>query len=130
MNRQELAVEYKHSGLNCCQAVLLAFEDKTALDRDTLVILGAPFGLGMGNMKGNCGALVGAQMLLGLLTYDGGSRAPLRKSAGDVYNTFKEMCHETICAELKGFYSGYVLCSCEDCVKNAVKIIEDVIDKP
>lgn len=130
MNRQERAVEYKHGGLNCCQAVLLAFEDQVTLDRESLILLGAPFGLGMGNMKANCGALIGSQILLGLLTYDGGSRAPLRKSAGDVYNTFKEMCHETICEEIKGIYSGYVLCSCEDCVRNAVKIIEQLVDKP
>lgn len=130
MNREEIAVRYKHSGFNCCQAVLLAFEDRIALEKDALVKIGAPFGLGMGNMKGNCGALVGAEMVLGLLCYDGGPRTELRKRSGSVYDAFKEMCHETVCAELKGFYSGYVLCSCDDCVKNAVKIVQGMIDNP
>lgn len=128
MDRQQLAVEYKHNGYNCCQAVLLSFEDRLSVDRDTLIQMGAAFGTGMGNLKGNCGALIGAQMLLGLMTYHGGPRGVIRKQSAFVYDRFKEMCHETICAELKGFYSGYMLCSCDDCIRNAVAIIEGIVD--
>lgn len=33
---------------------------------------------------------------------------------------FKELCGATICRELKGVDTGKPLCSCEDCVRNAV----------
>ncbi len=122
MNREELALSYKHARFNCCQAVLLAFEDKVSLDRETLISLSAPFGAGMGNMKGSCGALVAAQMLTGLLPEDG---KPAFKSAREVINAFEEMCGATVCEEIKGVYTGYVRCSCDDCVRNAVKIIEE-----
>lgn len=126
MNRQERGVEYKRS-YNCCQAVLLAFEDLTGLDRDKLISIGAPFGSGMGNMKGNCGALVGAQMVLGLTQYQG---KRMGTQAKNVYDAFKKLCGDTICEEIKGVYTGYVRCSCDDCVRNAIKIIEPLVDKP
>ena len=33
---------------------------------------------------------------------------------------FAELCGATICRDLKGIGTGKVLCSCEDCVRNAV----------
>ena len=125
MNREEKGVEYKHSGYNCCQAVLLAYEDLTGLSHEELIKIGAPFGSGMGNMRGNCGALVGAQMVLGLTKYEG-KRMALQ--ARDVYNKFHDMCKATVCEDIKGVYTGVVLCSCDDCVRNAVKIVGELID--
>ena len=33
----------------------------------------------------------------------------------------------TICRELKGVGTGKVLCSCEDCVRNAIRAAEDAL---
>ena len=63
MNKEDIAVNYKHNGCNCCQAVLLSFSDELGINKDTLKILGAGFGAGMGCMKANCGALIGAVMV-------------------------------------------------------------------
>ena len=71
MNKQELAVQLKHTGCNCCQAVLCAFAEESGLSELQLRQIGAGFGAGMGCMEATCGALIGAQILLGLKTYSG-----------------------------------------------------------
>lgn len=69
--KSEAAQANFRSGMNCCQAVLLAFEAESGLNRETLLRLGAPFGGGMGRLRQVCGALTGAFMLSGLLQSDG-----------------------------------------------------------
>ena len=121
MNREEKAVELKHSGCNCCQAVLLSYDDVLSLDADTLRILGAGFGSGMGCMEGNCGALIGAVMVDDLLRS--------RKNAAasrNILGAFRKSCGAVRCADLKGVGTGKVLCSCDDCVRNAVRIVEEM----
>lgn len=124
MNREEKAVTIKHSGNNCCQAVLLAFEDELGLDSETLRKLGAGFGLGMGTMDATCGALCGAEMVLGLKKYEGTS---IGAAGREMFMKFRSLCGSTDCGELKGTKQGPMLCSCDDCVKNAVRIAEEMI---
>ncbi len=94
MDKKELAVQYKHSGYNCAQAVISAYADELGIDLETARALGAGFGAGMGTMGATCGALCGAQI--------GGA---------------------AICIDLKGVTTGRMLCSCDDCVANAVEIV-------
>ncbi|MBQ9624495.1 MAG: C_GCAxxG_C_C family protein [Clostridia bacterium] len=122
MERAEKAVELNKSGYNCCQAVLLAFNDVLCENDETLKKLGAGFGAGMGKLNATCGALCGAQMVLGLSKYDG---KPIIKDAGDILKTFTEKCGATNCGDIKGIKTGTPLCSCEGCVRNAVNIIEE-----
>ena len=113
--RQEYGVKLKRE-MNCCQAVVRAFADTVSLDEATLTSLAAGFGSGMGTMEGSCGALVGAVMVAGLRTGGNGTMALSRR----ILPRFKELCGATICRELKGVDTGKPLCSCEDCVRNAV----------
>ena len=83
--------------------------------------LGAAFGGGMGGMEGDCGALIGAEMLLGLLEYKG---TPMHKDAKSLYDTFKEKVCATSCGEIKGINTGKMLCTCDDCVRYAVEALE------
>lgn len=107
--------------MNCCQAVLAAFAAELGRSEEELLLLGAGFGSGMGTMEGTCGALVGAIMVSSLLSKKGeamqGSRA--------IMSRFKELCGATICRDLKGIGTGVVLCSCENCVRNAVKAVAE-----
>ena len=103
--------------MNCCQAVLVAFADKLGKSEDDLLRLGSGFGSGMATMEGTCGALVGAIMVSSLLSPDGEARNNSRA----IMSRFKELCGDaTICRDLKGIETGKMLCSCEDCVRNAV----------
>ncbi len=123
MKKSELAISNKHNGLNCCQAVISVYTDELGIDLETANKLGAAFGIGMGNMNGNCGALVGAQMVLGMKEYIG---RPIAAKSRSVYAKFAARCGATICSDIKGVTTGRVLCSCDDCVRNAVDIIEEM----
>jgi C_GCAxxG_C_C family probable redox protein len=104
--------------MNCCQAVLVAFADRLGKGEDDLLRLGSGFGSGMATMEGTCGALVGAIMVSSLLSAEGEARNNSRA----IMSRFKELCGgATICRDLKGIETGKVLCSCEDCVRNAVR---------
>ena len=115
--RMEYGAKRKQE-MNCCQAVLVAFADMLGKGEDELMRLGSGFGSGMATMEGTCGALVGAIMVSSLLSADGAARANSRA----IMTRFKELCGgATICRDLKGIDTGKVLCSCEDCVRNAVR---------
>ena len=119
--RQDYAATLKRE-MNCCQAVVRAFADTIPLDETTLMSLSAGFGAGMGTMEGTCGALVGAIIVAGLRTGGNGTVALSRK----ILPRFKELCGgATICRDLKGIETGKVLCSCENCVRNAVCAAEE-----
>ena len=114
--RMDYAAKRKKE-MNCCQAVLVAFADKLGKGEDDLLRLGSGFGSGMATMEGTCGALVGAIMVSSLLSAEGEARSNSRS----IMSRFKELCGgATICRDLKGIETGKMLCSCEDCVRNAV----------
>ena len=58
MDKKETAVQYKHSGYNCCQAVLMAYQEELGLSEEMIKKLGASYGVGMGCMGATCGATV------------------------------------------------------------------------
>ena len=122
MDRKEYAVELKHNGCNCAQAVLCSFADKTGLSTEQLMKLGAGFGVGMGCMEATCGALIAAEMLMGLEKYEG---KPVLRTARELYQAFVDKCGASICKDLKGRDTGVVLCECDDCVRNAVLLVEE-----
>ena len=119
--RAEMAAANKKE-MNCCQAVCLAFADTVPVDRDTLFRLASGFGLGMGGMEATCGALAGAALIAGLRT--GGKGMPAAK---EILARFKAKCGAVTCRDLKGVGTGRVLCSCEECVRNAAFIAEEVL---
>ena len=125
MNKRiQAAVEYKNNGYNCCHALLLAHEDLLNLDRQTLTLLGAGFGSGMGCMDATCGALCGAQMVAGLLQ----NKPKIPLIAKEIFKNFEQKCGATICKDLKGIDTGKILCTCDNCVRNAVMAINEVLD--
>ncbi len=121
MTKRDLAVQYKHSGMNCCQAVLAAYAEELEMEPAEAKKLGAAFGAGMGGMQGTCGALIGAEMALGLREYKG---RPIGARARSVYSDFAQRCGAVNCIDIKGVLTGRMLCSCDDCVRNAVDILE------
>ena len=121
--RAELAVNYKASGSNCCQAVLKAYADQLSPDLN-LSALGAGFGVGMGCMEATCGALVGAGIVAGLKSEGKGT---IRFSR-EILAKFQEKSGATVCKVLKGLESGKILCPCDECVRNAVFACDEVLD--
>ena len=88
MDRKGYAVQLKHTSCNCCQAVLCAFADEVGMTEDELKRIGAAFGVGMGCLESTCGALIGAQMLMGIKKYQG---KPMLRDAAGVLRQFETM---------------------------------------
>ena len=120
--RKQIAVEKKHCGLNCAQAVLCTYADIAGIDEETAIRLAAPFGAGMGNMEGTCGAITGAGLVLGLV-----SKGPSTKQMRQIMNKFQERNGATQCKLLKGVGTGKVLRECSDCVADAAEFLEEQI---
>ena len=82
MTRAERAKENFMRGMNCAQAVFLAFSDLYGeLDEKTALKLAAPFGGGMGRMREVCGALSACLMAAGILFSNAGELTVAERSA-------------------------------------------------
>lgn len=115
--RAKMAQEAKLSGrLNCAQAVLIALKEDTNLSDEVLKNIGAGFCAGMGNMEATCGALIAANIALGIKT-NGDFTVRLSKQLIEEFNA---NCGATKCKELKQMTDGKPLCPCDICVRNAV----------
>ena len=58
---------FKDGGYNCCQAVVLAYNDLFDIDDQMAAALSSGFGGGMGRMREVCGSVSGMVMLAGML---------------------------------------------------------------
>ena len=132
MNKKEEAIELHNKKYNCAQAVACAFAKETGIEERILFQANEGFGLGMGCTQGVCGALAGAVMLAGFKNSDGNMDNPASKAATyqlsrQMLEAFKEKTGSTICKELKGIETGQVLCSCSDCVRAGVEVVEEIL---
>lgn len=132
MDKKELAIALHDKKYNCCQAVACAFCEEVGMDEATFFKIGEGFGLGMGCMEGTCGALSGAIMLAGLKNSDGNIDAPSTKAetyklSRELLQKFAEKTGSTVCKELKGVETGKVLCSCPDCIRIGVEVVQEVL---
>lgn len=133
MTKKEKAIELHDKRFNCCQAVACAFAKEIGVDEQTLFKAGEGFGLGMGCMECTCGALSGAIMLAGFKNSDGNVDSPATKAttyqlSKELVKEFKELTGGTICKELKGIETGKILCSCPDCIRAGVEVVEKVLN--
>ena len=124
MERADKAVDLKHNGCNCCQAVLMAYADELNVPEETLKKMGAAFGAGMGCAEGTCGALCGAQMVFGLKTFRGERNTPTAKR---LMEEFERRVGATKCEDIRGDLTGKPTCSCADAVRYAAQIAEEYI---
>lgn len=95
MTRAEKAKNNFLNGLNCTQAILLAFADLIDVPEETLKAVGLPMGGGMGRLRQTCGTVTGAAMCLGLLFPE--------KSKGEMYALVQELAKRF--AEKNGSYN-------------------------
>ena len=133
MTKAEIADQMHNSKYNCAQAVVCAFSDEIGVDRKTLFRIAEGFGFGGGCAAGMCGALTGGLMLLGLKNSDGNLEDPKSKKetykiAKQMKARFEEKTGGLICKDLKGMETGKMLCSCPDCIKNGVEVVQEILE--
>lgn len=105
MTKGELAKKLFEDGYNCAQAVLLAFCEDFGMDKETAMMISAPFGGGMGRLREVCGTVSGMNMVLGLAKRgykkgDNASKAQLYKDVQTLAERFREDNGSIICREL------------------------------
>lgn len=98
---------FKEGGYNCCQAVVLAYNDILGLDDETAVAISSGFGGGMGRMREVCGSVSGMTILAGLMRpasdptvkdWRTANYALVQEMAGE----FKTINGSIVCKELLG----------------------------
>ena len=98
---------FKEGGYNCCQAVVLAYNDMFGIDDTTAAALSSGFGGGMGRMREVCGSVSGMVLLAGLLKpaadpTDKAARTGNYALVQEVAADFKALNGSIICKELLG----------------------------
>ena len=133
MTRVKETIARHAKGYNCAQSVACTYADLVGLDEATMFKVTEGLGKGMGGTLATCGALSGACVLAGMKRSTGNLEAPdskleTYKLAEEIVNKFQEQCHSLVCKELKGLDTGKVLTPCPDCIMNAARIAEEVLD--
>ena len=145
MDHSYLAAELFVNGCNCAQALVVAFQDLTGLDRDFSMKMASSFGGGMGRMREVCGAVSGMLMVLGTLygydetVEDDTQKKQLYKDVQALAGKFREECGSIICREiLKNPPSDpnptprtaefYAQRPCARMVMTAAKLLDEFID--
>ena len=94
---------FKEGGYNCCQAVVLAYNDIFGIDDTLAASLSSGFGGGMGRMREVCGSVSGMVFLSGLINpTDKSSRTGNYALVQEVAGEFKALNGSIICKELLG----------------------------
>ena len=128
--RINLADELHRKGYSCSHSVAVACADLVDVPKEFLFKATESFGAGMGTGEGVCGALTGGLLIAGLKNSTGNlvtpkSKAATMKISKAMMNSFREKCGAIICRELKGVDSGKMICSCPDCIKHGVEVVEE-----
>ncbi len=98
---------FKEEGYNCCQAVVLAYNDLFDIDDIMAASLSSGFGGGMGRMREVCGSVSGMIILAGLMApadnpSDKNGRTRNYALVQDIAGEFREMNGSIVCRELLG----------------------------
>lgn len=99
MSRAQQAKENFMNGLNCTQAVVLAFADLTGVPEETLKAAALPLGGGLGRLRETCGAVSGAAMALGLL-FPGTGKPEMYALVQEMARRFRERYPSLNCGQL------------------------------
>lgn len=98
---------FKEEGYNCCQAVVLAYNDIFGIDDITAASMSSGFGGGMGRMREVCGSVSGMVMLAGLIApaTDPSIKADRTRNYAlvqEMAGKFREINGSIVCKELLG----------------------------
>lgn len=130
-SRIEQTIENHKKGYNCAQALACSYCDLVGMDEDAMFRMTEGFGAGMGGMECTCGAVSGAVALAGLKNSRGAeqtkSKGSTYKLSKEVVRRFREKNGSVVCRELKGVGTGQVLRSCDGCIEDAARLVEELL---
>ena len=100
MTKGKIARENFMNGLNCSQAVAVAFADEMNMPKELVAKLTIGFGGGIGRMREVCGAVSGMTFVISALYDD--EKSDIYKRVQAVANEYKEENGSIRCRELLG----------------------------
>ncbi len=136
------AVDLFNGGVNCAQAVLLAYHKECGISKDIALNIAAPFLGGVARQREVCGAVVGMSMAIGLIhgSSKDNSEPDVIKLTKDLCAKFKERHGSVVCRDVlvgraamnnkeqaskevnKEYYASK---PCARCVEDAAEFIEE-----
>ena len=98
---------FREEGYNCCQAVVLAYNDLFGIEDSIAAAMSSGFGGGMGRMREVCGSVSGMVMLAGLIAPANDPSIKVDRTRNyalvqDVAGEFSRQNGSIICKELLG----------------------------
>ena len=98
---------FKEDGYNCCQAVVLAYNDIFGMDDVTAATIASGFGGGMGRMREVCGSVIGMTILAGFISPAADPSIKTARTANyalvqDLAEEFRRINGSILCKELLG----------------------------
>ena len=98
---------FKEEGYNCCQAVVLAYNDVFGIDDEVAAAMSSGFGGGMGRMREVCGSVSGMVMLAGLIAPASDPSVKVDRTRNyalvqEMAGKFKAVNGSIVCKELLG----------------------------
>ena len=98
---------FKEEGYNCCQAVVLAYNDIFGIDDAVAAAMSSGFGGGMGRMREVCGSVSAMVMLAGLMAPASDPSIKVDRTRNyalvqDMAGQFKALNGSIVCKELLG----------------------------
>ena len=98
---------FKEEGYNCCQAVVLAYNDIFGIDDQVASSMSSGFGGGMGRMREVCGSVSGMVMLAGLIAPASDPSVKVDRTRNyalvqEMAEEFRQMNGSIVCKELLG----------------------------
>jgi len=131
--RDSIVLKFRENkGLNCAQAVLMAFCDETGMDADTAAKVASGLGGGVAGSGNVCGAVTGMLIAAGLLLAHGADISPEEKTEyGKVSKAltarFSEEFGSLLCSELKPKPEETDKPSCNELCRRAAEILDEYL---
>ncbi|MBP5547802.1 MAG: C_GCAxxG_C_C family protein [Bacteroidales bacterium] len=107
--RKEKAMALHKQGCNCCQSVVLAYDDKLPIKPEQAMNVAAPFGRGLAGCREVCGCVSGMAMVCGLTGHTDQTRTLIEKfrsENGDIVCGRLLQKGKKPCNELVGYSAG------------------------
>ena len=144
MSKADEAMAIKTQGFSCSQAVFATFAEDFALDQAIALRISDPFGGGLANTGGTCGAVTGATMAIGLKcgrsdAADSDAKARTVEFTRELMQRFEDQHGSLLCKELLGCKidtpekyaaareSGVPAATCPALVRSACDVLEEIL---
>lgn len=133
MSKAEEALKLFKEGFSCSQAMFAPYAKDLGMDYEMALKVSQAFGGGMGGMRGECGVVTGAYMVISLIygrtkAEDGAARLKTFNLVKAFNKRFKEIYQSSVCKDLLVGKSGSHYDMCHGFVYDACLILDELLE--